>query len=168
MRFVHSGADEVHDLLSVAREEFCDQSPMAALPGCFRAHQARLRPGESLVQGFLPRGCPHTGRVARELTEAREELLAGLPAAQPTELDGMEVRDAYVLERRSEPSLVELGVSPRGGKATHVDERLDSGLAQALDQLVRGPPAVADRVDYWRHTHRIAAPTGKESMWPRR
>jgi hypothetical protein len=123
---------------------------------------------ERLVQSFLPRGRAHAGRVAGELAEACEQLLARLLRAQPAELDGMDVHDSGVREPRCEERLVELRVAARRGEAADIDQGLDAGVCEAGHELVDRPAAVTDRVDRGSHTRRIAALTGKESTWPRR
>src|SRR4249919_1372635 len=166
--FPHARSDEMHDLVSAGDEQLRDQPPMAALPGGLRAHHARRRLRERLVQGRLPGGRAHARCVARELAEAREELLARLFGAQPAELDGVHVRDARVPERHGQARLVELRIAARRREAPDVDEGLDARFAETFDQLRGRAAAVSDRVDYRSHTRRIAALTGKESTWPRR
>src|SRR5262249_55556246 len=110
-----------HHLVTAGGEELCDEASVAALPGRFGAHEAGARFGKRLAQGRLPGGGAHAGRVAGELAEAREQLLAWLLGAEAAELDHVSVRDAGVRERRRECSLVELRVPARRGKAADVD-----------------------------------------------
>jgi len=114
--FLDALADEVHDLVPTGHEHLRDQPPVTALPGSFGAHEARGREREYVVQGFLPRGRAHLGRIARELSETREELLARFLAAPPAELDGMLVRDAGVRERSGQRRLVNCGLRRDEGK----------------------------------------------------
>ena len=166
--FLDARLDQVHDLVTAGDEKLRDQSPVAPLPGRFRAHQARPGMRQRLVQRDVPDSRAHPRRVACELAETREQLLARLVAAQPAELGCVLVRDSCIRERRGQGRLVELRIAARRREAPDIDERFDRGLSEAFDELLDRPTAVSDRVDYWRHMRRIAALTGKEPTWPRR
>src|SRR6266550_6891814 len=115
--------DQVHDLVSAGDEKLRDQSPVAAPPGSFRAHQARLGLRQRLVQRGVPVRRAHSRRVARKLAETREQLLAGLLATQPAELGCVLVCDACSRECRGQGRLVELRIAARRRKAPDIDER---------------------------------------------
>ena len=160
--------DQVHDLVSAGDEKLRDQSPVAALPGSFRAHQAGCGLRQRLVQGGVPGRRAHPRCVTRELAETREQLLARLVAPQPAELGCVLVRDACIRECCCQGRLAELRVAVRRRESPDIDERFDGGFSEAFDELLDRPTAVSDRVDYLSHMRRIAALMGKESTWPRR
>src|SRR3982751_3787873 len=94
-------------------QELGDQAPVALLPGRLGAHEARGRPGEFPVEGLLPLGRSHPGRVAAERghPETVELVLAWLAASPPAEFHCMAVDDPGGGEGLPEWSLVELRVA---------------------------------------------------------
>src|SRR5689334_1442369 len=137
---------------------------MALLPRRLGAHEA----GRGLRQLRVERGLPlvraHARGVAaeRRRANAREVVLARLAAAAAAELDRVAVDDPVVVERVTQPSLVELRVAARAGKAAHVDERLHAGVAQRFGQFLERANAVADG----EHMHTIVASMVGGRRWP--
>ena len=149
------GAEQMRHGVAPGDEQLRDQTPVAAVPIRLGAHEAGGGLGELFLERPLPAGRPHAGGVAPERgdAEARERFLARLAAESAAQLDGVAVDDAGPLERHSKRPPVELRVSSRAGKAPNVDERLDLGSAQRLDQLVERTDSVANREHI---VHRIA------------
>jgi hypothetical protein len=127
VRLVSTGANHVRHGIAARDEQLGDQTPVAPRPEGLGAHEARRGLGERLVQGSLPLGGSHPGRVAAKCgnADAGETLFTGLAAAPAPELDGVAVRDSGRSERLRERRLTELGVAPGTRKSPHVHERLD-------------------------------------------
>src|SRR2546421_9740301 len=113
------GAEQVDDRVAPCGEELGDQAPVAPLPRCLGAHEARRGLGERTGERLLPLRLSHAGGVAaeRRRPDAGEALLTGLACSPAAELDRVAVRDSRRLERLAEPLLPELGGSARAGEA---------------------------------------------------
>jgi hypothetical protein len=142
-----AGAQEVDDVLAAGNEQLGDQTPVTPLPGRLGAHERWRWLGQLPGKSVLPVGGSHPGRVASEGrdTDAAELLLAGLAAPAAAELDRVTVRDSRFVERATKGSLVELGVPAGTREAPDVDEGLDAGLTERLDQLLQWTQSVTDR-----------------------
>src|SRR4051812_5530 len=129
MRLAASWAEQMHDFVTSGEQQLRDEASVALRLVRLRAHEARRGLRELGCQRLLPGVGAHPRRVAPERADAdaRESLLAGLPASAPAELLGVPVGDPGLLERRRQRGLPELRVPPRAREAPDVDERLHAG-----------------------------------------
>jgi plastocyanin len=146
-------SQQMDDLVTARHEQLGDEAAVAAPPEGLGTEEAGSRLCERGVERLLPLRGAHLGQVTPEggSPDAREALLAGLPAQSPTQLAGVAVGKSGGVERGSERTLVELRVAPGAREAPHVDQRCDVRPAQGLHQLVRRARPVPDRP----HAHRV-------------
>ena len=124
-------------------------APVATPPQGLRAHQARRRLRQRLGERRLPPLSAHAGGIAAERGDAKtaKAILARLTGEAAAKLDRVPVGDPALLEHRGESWLVELGVVTRARKASHINERADTGLADNRHELFRRPSPMPDRPD---------------------
>jgi hypothetical protein len=150
--------EQMLDVLPADMQELCNQAPVATPPEGLRAHEAGSWLGQRSGERRLPPLRAHAGGIAAERGDAEtaEAVLARLTGEAAAKLHRVPVGNAAFLEHRGESWLVELGIVTRARKASHIDERADTGLADNRHQLFRRPSPVPDRPD--DHRDRVTGP----------
>ena len=131
MLLLLAGTEEMHDVLPAGMQQFCDQAPVATPPKRLRTHEAGGRLRERCHERRLPPISTHAGGIAAEGgdTKTTEAILTRFARKAAAKLDRMPIADPALLEHRLESRLIELGVVTRARKASNVDQRADSRLA---------------------------------------
>src|SRR3569623_1176405 len=137
-----SRSKDVEHLFARGEEVVGDDAPMATPPHCLGAHDGAAMCAAQGAQSRQAGGKRRRQRIVGKIAKARNLPIAigrrrrvTLPSPEPAELGKGVVADLPGREARRQIVTVELRIGARAWDRSHVDDEVDSGFAEQIDEF---------------------------------